>query len=72
MSYELGAAQFDTIELRDGTVLSGDLDSINGMNVVIRVGGVLQQFDRNRVKRILLVERDAPEPSSLPQPEPKQ
>jgi hypothetical protein len=72
VSYELGAAQFDTIELRDGTVLSGDLDSINGMNIVIRVGGTLQQFDRNRVKRILLVERDAPEPSSLPPPEPKQ
>ncbi|MGA2907043.1 MAG: PEGA domain-containing protein [Terracidiphilus sp.] len=71
VSYELGAAQFDTIELRDGTVLNGDLDSIAGMEVVVRVGGTLQQIDRNKVSRILLVERDAPEPSSLPPAAPK-
>jgi hypothetical protein len=72
VSYELGAAQFDTIELRDGTVLNGDLNSVEGMDVVVRVGGVLQRIDRNKVKRILLVESEAPEPSSLPAVEPKQ
>jgi hypothetical protein len=72
VSFELGAAQFDTIELRDGTVLNGDLNSVEGMDVVVRVGGELQRIDRNKVKRILLVEREAPEPSSLPPVEPKQ
>ena len=39
VSYELGSAAHDTIELRDGSVLSGDLVSINGMQVVLRIGG---------------------------------
>lgn len=72
ISYELGAAQFDTVELRDGSVLNGDLNSIEGMDVVIRVGGTLQRIDRNKVKRILLVERDTPEPSNLPPADVKQ
>jgi hypothetical protein len=42
------------------------------MDVVVRVGGELQRIDRNKVKWILLVEREAPEPSSLPPAEPKQ
>jgi hypothetical protein len=60
VSYELGAASFDSIELRDGSVLNGDLVSISGMDVEIRVGGNLQHIDRNRIKRIMLVQRDAP------------
>jgi hypothetical protein len=39
-------------------VLSGDLVSVNGMQVLIRIGGNAQTFDRNQVKRILLTERD--------------
>jgi len=58
VSYELGSAAHDTIELRDGSVLSGDLISINGMQVQVRIGGNTQAFDRNQVKRILLAERD--------------
>ena len=58
VSYELGNAAHDTIELRDGSVLSGDLVSVNGMQVVVRIGGNAQNFDRNQVKRILLTERD--------------
>ena len=58
VSYELGSAAHDTIELRDGSVLSGDLVSVNGMQVLIRIGGNAQTFDRNQVKRILLTERD--------------
>jgi hypothetical protein len=60
VSYELGSAVHDTVELRDGTVLNGDLQSVSATAVVIRVGGNMQQFTRNQVKRILLVERDAP------------
>ena len=59
VSYELGSAAHDTIELRDGSVLSGDLVAITGMQVQVRIGGNTQTFDRNQVKRILLTERDA-------------
>jgi hypothetical protein len=58
VSYELGSAAHDTIELRDGSVLSGDLVSVSGMQVVVRIGGNAQTFDRNQIKRILLTERD--------------
>jgi len=59
VSFELGTSAHDTIELRDGSVLSGDLVSVSGMEVVIKVGGADQRFDRNQVKRILLVQRQA-------------
>ncbi len=58
VSYELGSAAHDTVELRDGSVLSGDLVSVSGMQVVVRIGGNAQIFDRNQIKRILLTERD--------------
>jgi hypothetical protein len=58
VSYELGSSAHDTIELRDGSVLSGDLISVSGMKVDVRIGGNTQEFDRNQVKRISLTERD--------------
>jgi hypothetical protein len=58
VSYELGSAVHDTVELRDGSVLTGDLVSVSGMQVQVRVGGNIQTFDRNQIKRILLTERD--------------
>ena len=58
VSYELGAATHDTFELRDGTVLTGDLVSVNGMQITVRIAGAMQTLDRNKVKRILLSERD--------------
>src|SRR5579864_3991073 len=60
VSFELGASAHDTIELRDGTVLTGDVVSLSGMEIVIKVGGTDQRLNRNQVKRILLVEREAP------------
>lgn len=57
VTYELGNAAHDTIELRDGSVLEGDLVSVNGMQIQVRFGGNTQNFDRNQVKRILLTER---------------
>lgn len=59
VSYELGTAAHDTVELRDGSVLTGDLESVTASEVVLRIGGAPQHFNRNQVKRILLVERDA-------------
>jgi PEGA domain len=58
VSYELGSSAHDTIELRDGSVLSGDLILISGTKVEVRIGGNTQEFDRNQVKRISLTERD--------------
>jgi len=66
VSYELGAASFDSVELRDGSVLNGDLVAISGMDVEIRVGGMIQHVDRNKVKRIVLTEREAPTPDLPP------
>jgi hypothetical protein len=37
------------------------------MDVEIRVGGLIQHIDRNKIKRVLLVEREAPT-ASLPPP----
>jgi hypothetical protein len=68
VSYELGSSAHDTIELRDGTLLSGDLQSVSATEVVIRVGGKDLSYDRNQVKRVLLVQRGEPQPASLVQP----
>ena len=59
VTYELGASAFDSIELRDGSVLNGDLVSISGMDVEIRVGGTIQHIDRNKIKRAMFVQRSA-------------
>jgi hypothetical protein len=66
VSFELGASAMDSIELRDGSVLSGDLVSISGMDVEIRVGGSIQHIDRNKIKRVMLVERQTPAPDVPP------
>jgi hypothetical protein len=57
VSFELGTSAHDTIELRDGSVLSGDVISVSGTEVVVKVGGGNQSLDRNQVKRILFVQR---------------
>jgi hypothetical protein len=63
ITYELGSSAHDTVELRDGTVISGDLESVSATQVVVVVGGKIQTFDRNQIKRILLVQREpAPSP----------
>ncbi len=59
VSFELGSAAHDTIELRDGSVINGDLQYVDATQVVVTVGGNPQKFDRNQVKRMSLVERDA-------------
>ena len=69
VSYELGTSAFDSIELRDGSVLNDDLVSISGMDVEIRVGGVIQHIDGNKIKRAMFVQRSAPLPN-LPGPVP--
>jgi hypothetical protein len=58
VSYELGASAHDTVELRDGTVMSCDVESVSATEVVVRVGGAVQHLGRNQVKRISLVPRE--------------
>lgn len=58
VSYELGSSAHDTLELRDGTVLTVDLESVTASNVTVRMAGNVQTFDRNQVKRILLTQRE--------------
>lgn len=58
VSYELGASAHDTIELRDGSVINGDVESLSATEVVVRIGGSVQRFNRNQVKRIGLVPRE--------------
>lgn len=58
ITFELGGTAHDTVELRDGTVVTGDVEQVIGMDVVVRVGGNVQKFNRNQVKKILLVERE--------------
>jgi hypothetical protein len=36
------------------------------MDVEIRVGGLIQHIDRNTIKRVMLVEREAPASSLSP------
>jgi len=61
VSYELGSAVHDTVELRDGSVLNGDVESVSASDVVVRIGGQNGHYDRNQVKRILFVERENPQ-----------
>lgn len=58
VSYELGVSTHDTVELRDGSVLVGDVESVSATEVLVRVGGVVQHLDRNQVKNIALVQRE--------------
>lgn len=58
ITFELGGLSSDTVELRDGSSILGDVISISMTSVVVRVNGQDQTYDRNRVKRISLVERE--------------
>jgi len=73
VSFELGGLSKDTIELRDGTVLLADVISMSLSTITVRVEGKELKYDRNQVKKLLLVERIvenhpavAPSPSAKP------
>ncbi|MGA7379515.1 MAG: PEGA domain-containing protein [Terriglobales bacterium] len=57
ITIDLGGLSRDTLELRDGTVILGDLISMTLTSVVVRVDGNDKTYDRNQVKKIMLVER---------------
>lgn len=58
ITFELGGLSGDTVELRDGTSILGDVMSLSMTSVIVRVNGQDQMYDRNRVKKISLVERE--------------
>lgn len=65
ISFELGGMTQDLVELRDGTTVLGDVMSMSMSTVVVRVGGKDQKYDRNQVKKFILVERVPPPPVTV-------
>ncbi|PYX39400.1 MAG: hypothetical protein DMG75_00920, partial [Acidobacteria bacterium] len=72
ISFELGGLSRDTVELRDGTVLLGDVVSLSMTAVVVRMDGSDRTYDRNRIKKLMLVEREITQRPPLTQPVPAQ
>jgi hypothetical protein len=69
---ELGGLSRDTVELRDGTVLLGDVVSMSLTSVVVSVDGKEQALERNQVKKMMLVERQVtPQPVVIQQAPPQ-
>jgi hypothetical protein len=72
ITFELGGLSKDTVELRDGTVLLCDVLSMSLAQITVRVAGQDQTYDRNRVKKIMLVEREIIQQPAVTQPLTKQ
>jgi hypothetical protein len=66
ITFELGGLSQDTVELRDGTVLQGDVLSMSMTEVLIGVNGNVQKYQRNQIKKVMLVEREAPAAEKKP------
>jgi hypothetical protein len=59
ITFELGGLSRDSVELRDGTVLQGDVISVTMTSIVVRVDGKERTYDRNQADKIILVQREA-------------
>jgi hypothetical protein len=70
ITVELGGLSRDTVELRDGSVVLGDVISMSMTQLVVRVEGKEQPYDRNQVKRLILVEREVVQQTPLVKPAP--
>ena len=57
ITFELGGLAADTVELRNGMVLLGDVVSLSMNSIVIRIDGVDKTYDRNQINKIMLVQR---------------
>jgi hypothetical protein len=57
VTFELGGLSRDTLQLRDGTSVLGDVISVSMSSVVLRINGEDHSYDRNTVAKIALVER---------------
>lgn len=70
VTLELGGLSQDMVGLRDGEELLGDVISMSLTEVVVRVDGNDQKFDRNQVKKVILVERVTTQSPAVTQPVP--
>ena len=70
VSFELGGLSQDTVALRDGTTVLGDVMSLSLTAVVVRVDGKERKYDRNQVKKIILIERVTTQQTPVTQPLP--
>lgn len=68
ITVELGGLSRDTVELRDGSVVLGDVIALSVTQVVVRVDGKDQTYDRNQVKKLMLVEREVIQQAPMTQP----
>ncbi|MGA8761568.1 MAG: PEGA domain-containing protein [Candidatus Sulfotelmatobacter sp.] len=68
ITVELGGLLRDTLELRDGSLVLCDVLSVTMTQVMVRVDGKDRAYDRNQVKRIMLVEREVIEPAEQSHP----
>jgi PEGA domain len=67
----LGGLTDDTLELRDGSIITGGVMSMTLEKIVIEVNGQQQTLDRNQVKKIFLVEHIVTHTQSAAPPQPK-
>ena len=72
ITVELGGLSRDTVELRDGTVLLGDVLSMSLVSVVVSIDGKEQTLERNQVKKMMLVEHQVTQQPVAIQPAPAQ
>jgi len=56
-SFELSGALHDTVELRDGTIISGEVVAMNESEVVVQTSDGQQRYVRALVKRVSFVEK---------------
>jgi hypothetical protein len=68
ITFELGGLSKDTVELRNGTVLLCDVISLSMTQIVVSVAGQTQTYDRNQVKKMILVERELVQQPGVIQP----
>jgi len=59
ITVELGGMMHDTVQMRDGSVLTGDVESLSATTMEIRIAGTVQRVDRNQISRIPLIQREA-------------
>jgi hypothetical protein len=71
VTFELGGLSKDTVELRDGTILLCDVLSLSMTQITVRVAGQDQTYERNRVKKMILVEREIVQQPAVTQPQTK-
>ncbi len=57
VSLELSPAAQDTVVLRDGTVVMGDVSAVTMATVTVKVGTKVKSYPRNQVARVVFVER---------------